>query len=140
DVRPRRTSARLHGPRLPRPRRAARVRSPRRPRLPGPHALDGDAQLPAGVPPLLARARAVASRTADVVVVGGGLVGCAVARELARRGLHPALVERGELAGEASRAAAGMVAPQAESEGPGPLLRPGVEGRRRSPGGVGAPP
>jgi len=58
-------------------------------------------------------------------------VGCAVARELARRGLHPTLVERGELAGEASRAAAGMVAPQAESEGPGPLLRLGVESRRR---------
>jgi glycine oxidase len=57
-------------------------------------------------------------------------VGCAVARELARRGLHPALVERGELAGEASRAAAGMVAPQAESERPGPLLRLGIESRR----------
>jgi glycine oxidase len=43
------------------------------------------------------------------------------------------LVERGELAAEASRAAAGMVAPQAETEHPGPLLRLGVESRRRYP-------
>jgi glycine oxidase len=65
-------------------------------------------------------------------------VGCAVARELARRGLHPALVERGELAAEASRAAAGMVAPQAETEHPGPLLRLGIESRRRYPDWVAA--
>jgi glycine oxidase len=43
------------------------------------------------------------------------------------------LVERGELAAEASRAAAGMVAPQAETEHPGPLLRLGIESRRRYP-------
>jgi glycine oxidase len=60
-------------------------------------------------------------------------VGCAVARELACRGLRAVLTERGELAGEASRAAAGMVAPQAETEHPGPLLRLGVESRRRYP-------
>ena len=41
------------------------------------------------------------------------------------------LVERGELAAEASKAAAGMVAPQVETEHPGPLLRLGVESRRR---------
>jgi glycine oxidase len=56
-----------------------------------------------------------------------------VARELARRGLRPVLLERGELAAEASRAAAGMVAPQAETDHPGPLLRLGVESRRRYP-------
>jgi glycine oxidase len=71
--------------------------------------------------------------TADVVVVGGGLVGCATARELARRGLRTTILERGELAGEASRAAAGMVAPQAETDRPGPLLRLAVQSRERYP-------
>ncbi len=56
-----------------------------------------------------------------------------MARELALRGLRCVLVERGELAAEASRAAAGMVAPQAETEHPGPLLRLGIESRRRYP-------
>jgi glycine oxidase len=54
-----------------------------------------------------------------------------VARELAQRGLRVVLLERGELGAEASTAAAGMVAPQAETERPGPLLRLGLESRRR---------
>jgi glycine oxidase len=74
---------------------------------------------------------AARERTADVVVIGGGLVGCALGRELARRGARTVLVERGELAAEASRAAAGMVAPQAETRRPGPLLRLALESRRR---------
>ena len=68
---------------------------------------------------------------ADVVVIGGGLIGCALGRELARRGAHTVIVERGELGAEASRAAAGMVAPQAETERPGPLLDLALESRRR---------
>lgn len=51
---------------------------------------------------------------ADVAVVGGGVAGLAAARELARRGLKVAVVEDGK-AGAASRAAAGMLAPQAEA-------------------------
>lgn len=78
-----------------------------------------------------ARYRARVIRTADVVVVGGGLIGCAVARELGRRGARVVVVERGEVGAEASAAAAGMVAPQAESPGPGPLLRLGVLSRAR---------
>jgi len=70
-------------------------------------------------------------RTADVVVVGGGVIGCAIARELGRRGVRTVVVERGEVGAEATRAAAGMVAPQAESTGPGPLLRLGIASRRR---------
>lgn len=41
-------------------------------------------------------------RPPDVVVVGGGVVGCASARELARRGLGVVLIERHELAAGAS--------------------------------------
>src|SRR4029077_10689032 len=129
-----RASGALHRHRPPFPCRAARVRSPGRPRLPRSHALDGDANLPAGVPALLAQAPAVGARsTAEVVVIGGGLAGCAVARELAQRGLRVVLVERGELGAEASAAAAGMVAPQAETERPGPCLGLGLESRRRYP-------
>jgi glycine oxidase len=73
----------------------------------------------------------VLPRTADVVVIGGGLVGCAVARVLARAGMRTVVVERGRAGEEASRAAAGMVAPQAECDGPGPLLDAGVASRRR---------
>ncbi|HEV2704838.1 MAG TPA: glycine oxidase ThiO [Pyrinomonadaceae bacterium] len=54
--------------------------------------------------------------TADVVVVGGGVVGLSVARALARRGLSVALIERGEVGREASHAAGGMLAPQSEAD------------------------
>jgi glycine oxidase len=52
---------------------------------------------------------------ADVAVVGGGVAGLAAARELARRGLSVVLIEGGA-SGAASRAAAGMLAPQAEAD------------------------
>ena len=49
------------------------------------------------------------TRTAEVVIVGGGVVGCAVAYNLAGLGMRPLLVERASLAGEASGANQGMV-------------------------------
>jgi glycine oxidase len=55
------------------------------------------------------------SKGADVVVVGGGVIGLAVSRELGRRGARVVLIERGELGGESSWAAAGMLAPQVEA-------------------------
>ncbi len=51
----------------------------------------------------------------DVVIVGGGVIGCGLARELAGRGARVAVVERAEPAAEASGASAGMLSPQAES-------------------------
>ena len=65
-------------------------------------------------------------RLPDAVVVGGGVIGAAVAWSLARAGLAVTLLERGELAGQASSAAAGMLAPVSESHGEGPLLRAGL--------------
>ena len=47
----------------------------------------------------------------DVVVVGAGIVGCSVAYHLAKAGLKVALLDKGGVAGEASQAAAGMLAP-----------------------------
>jgi glycine oxidase len=59
----------------------------------------------------------ISSRTSiDVAVVGGGIIGLAVAREARARGLSVAVFDRGELGAGASRAAAGMLAPVAEAE------------------------
>ncbi len=52
---------------------------------------------------------------ADVLVVGGGVIGCALAAELAARGRDVIVVERAEPGAEASGAAAGMLSPQAEA-------------------------
>jgi glycine oxidase len=58
----------------------------------------------------------------DVIIVGGGVIGCSIALRLARAGLKVTLVERGQTGCEASRAAAGMLSPQAEASEPGPFL------------------
>jgi glycine oxidase len=54
---------------------------------------------------------------ADAVVIGGGVIGLAVARELARGGAEVILIERGAVGAESSWAAAGMLAPQVEADG-----------------------
>jgi glycine oxidase len=54
---------------------------------------------------------------ADVVIVGGGVIGLGIARSLARRGITDVtVVERATLGSEASSAAGGMLAPQAEAD------------------------
>ena len=55
-------------------------------------------------------------QTAEVVIIGGGVIGLAIARELAARGVNDVVVlERSEFGSESSWAAAGMLAPQAEA-------------------------
>jgi glycine oxidase len=66
------------------------------------------------------------ARTADILVVGGGVIGCAIAYELAKAGLAVTLVERGTPGCEASSAGAGMLAPQAESSAASPRLGLGL--------------
>jgi glycine oxidase len=57
-------------------------------------------------------------QTPDVVVVGAGIVGVAIAFELAREGRRVLLLERGDAPGrEASAAAAGIVGAEIESHG-----------------------
>jgi glycine oxidase len=46
----------------------------------------------------------------DVVVVGGGVIGLAIALDLEQRGARVTVIERGSAMGQASRAAAGMLA------------------------------
>jgi glycine oxidase len=53
----------------------------------------------------------------DVAIIGGGVIGLAVARSLALRGVRRVMVvERSGPGSEASSAAAGMLAPQAEAD------------------------
>ena len=56
------------------------------------------------------------------IVMGGGIIGCSVAWRLAAEGVVTTVLERGRVGQEASWAAAGMIAPQAEAEGPGPFF------------------
>ena len=56
------------------------------------------------------------SSIADVIIIGGGVIGLSIARALALRGAsNVLLIERHSLGAEASSAAAGMLAPQAEA-------------------------
>jgi glycine oxidase len=59
--------------------------------------------------------------TADVAIVGGGVIGCAIAYYLSKSGVDVALFERGEIGAEASRAATGLLAPLGPLSGPGPF-------------------
>ena len=67
--------------------------------------------------------------TFDIIVVGGGAIGAACARELALAGRQVLVVEPGTEIGQAWRAAAGMLAPQIEADGTDPLLELGLAAR-----------
>lgn len=68
----------------------------------------------------------MAEHSPDVVVAGGGAIGCAAAWELARRGARVTLVERGTPGQEATWAAAGMLSPLGEAAGDPAFLRLGA--------------
>src|SRR5262245_11901749 len=61
-------------------------------------------------------------RTADVVVIGAGVVGLSAARALSAAGRKVVVLERRRVGAEASGAAAGMLSPQGEAEADWPLL------------------
>ena len=57
------------------------------------------------------------AQTSEILIIGGGVIGLSIARELRKSGVRDiALVERGTFGCEASSAAAGMLAPQAEAD------------------------
>lgn len=60
--------------------------------------------------------------TRDIVVVGAGVVGCAIAYELARRGASVELVDMRAAGMGATQASAGILAPFLEAREEGPLL------------------
>lgn len=59
--------------------------------------------------------------TTDVVIIGGGVIGCAIAYYLRKSGVEVAVFDRGEIGAEASSAAAGLLAPLGSLSGPGPF-------------------
>jgi glycine oxidase len=65
----------------------------------------------------------------DVVIVGGGVIGLAIAREAAASGLSVQLLEKSDTGTEASGASAGMLAAQIEAHEAGPLLSLAVKSR-----------
>lgn len=58
---------------------------------------------------------------AKVVIIGGGVIGCSLAYHLQREGVQVAVIERNEVASEASGAAAGLLSPLGHIAEPGPL-------------------
>lgn len=63
----------------------------------------------------------------DLLIVGGGVIGLATARDAAARGLRVTLLERKTCGREASWAAAGMLSPLGEALQPGPFLQFGLD-------------
>ena len=62
----------------------------------------------------------------DVVVIGGGVIGCAIAYYLSVEGARVTLIEQESLACQASGVAAGLLTPLAEAEDQSPTLELGL--------------
>jgi glycine oxidase len=67
------------------------------------------------------------------VIIGGGVMGCAAAHELARRGVEVTVLERSVPGAEASSAAAGILGAQVEAHHPGPLTELGLQSSKLYP-------
>lgn len=66
----------------------------------------------------------------EVLIIGGGVIGLSIARELHKKGVrHITIVDRGPVGGEASWAAAGMLAPNIETDETEDFHRFGIESR-----------
>ncbi len=60
--------------------------------------------------------------SSDIIVVGAGIIGCAVAYELARRGASVQIVDERAVGMGATQASAGMLAPYIETRDDSPLF------------------
>lgn len=69
----------------------------------------------------------------DILIIGGGIIGLACAHRLATEGLGVEILERGEPAAAATRAAAGMLGPLAEASEGGPFFEACRASRDRWP-------
>jgi len=69
----------------------------------------------------------------DVIVVGGGIIGCSIAWRLAQKGISIAIYEAGRIGAESSWAGAGMLAPGGEVEGASVWARRSIESLKLYP-------
>jgi glycine oxidase len=67
----------------------------------------------------------------DVLIIGGGVMGCGIAWRLAQAGQRVLVLERAIPGAEASSAAGGILAAQEESHGPGPMTDLALRSRAR---------
>ena len=72
-------------------------------------------------------------RGAEVIIVGAGIIGCAIAYELSRRGASCLLLDGRRLGMAATNAAAGILAPLAEFQRPDALVQLGLASLRLYP-------
>jgi glycine oxidase len=72
----------------------------------------------------------------SIAIAGGGIIGLSIAWRLAQSGWHVDVFDQGEIGGEASWAAAGMLSPGGEFEGPSDLAVLAIESRRMYSGFV----
>ena len=61
-------------------------------------------------------------QTQDVIIIGAGIIGCAIGRELARRGASVRIFESRSVGAGATHASAGVLAPYIEAHERGPLF------------------
>ena len=71
-----------------------------------------------------------------VLIAGGGVIGCAVAWEAARRGLDVTVIERGTPGREATWASAGMISPSGHTAESGPFVDLALASFRSYPGWI----
>ena len=57
------------------------------------------------------RGESVMSQTTDIAIIGGGVIGCSIAYQLAKRGVECTVFDKGRFASGASGATAGIVGP-----------------------------
>jgi glycine oxidase len=57
----------------------------------------------------------------DVIIIGGGVIGCSIAYYLRKAGIDVIVLEQGDIGAQASSAAAGLLAPLGPLSGPGPF-------------------
>lgn len=69
----------------------------------------------------------------DTLIIGGGVIGCAIAYELAKAGQKPLVIEKDTLGSQATCAGAGMLGAQVEMHSPGPMFELGLASRALFP-------
>jgi glycine oxidase len=69
----------------------------------------------------------------DVAIVGGGIIGCSIAFQLAKRHLSVVVVEKERMVSQASSAAAGMLGAQSEFASDHPLIPLALKSREMFP-------